>query len=116
MALVGPKSVSGIQVGPAELVVRKLVVFHTPPLAPAAKTVFPEVSDGSMASPVTRPAPPASDISPPLPVLEPIAADPTAVQAWLDNASVWPSRKRRNDAPMLSVPGWPRPVVGSGFW
>ena len=33
---VGPKSVSGIQVGPFGLVVRKLVVFQTPPLAPAA--------------------------------------------------------------------------------
>ena len=32
----GPKSVSGIQVGPFGLVVRKLVVFQTPPLAPAA--------------------------------------------------------------------------------
>ena len=31
---VGPKSVSGIQVGPLGLVVRKLVVFQTPPLAP----------------------------------------------------------------------------------
>src|SRR5271166_3360439 len=33
---VGPKSVSGIQVGPAALVVRKSVVFQMPPLAPAA--------------------------------------------------------------------------------
>ena len=33
---VGPKSVSGIQVGPAGLVVRKSVVFQMPPLAPAA--------------------------------------------------------------------------------
>ena len=35
-ALLGPKSVSEIQVGPAGLVVKKSVVFHTPPLAPAA--------------------------------------------------------------------------------
>ncbi len=35
-ALLGPKSVSEIQVGPPGLVVRKLVVFQTPPLAPAA--------------------------------------------------------------------------------
>ncbi len=33
---VGPKSVSGIQVGPLALVVRKLAVFQMPPLAPAA--------------------------------------------------------------------------------
>ena len=32
-ALVGPKSVSGIQVGPSGLVVRKSVVFQMPPLA-----------------------------------------------------------------------------------
>src|SRR4051794_8580875 len=32
--LVGPKSVRGIQVGPIEAVVRKFVVFQTPPLAP----------------------------------------------------------------------------------
>ena len=36
-------------------VVRKSVVFQMPPLAPAAYTVFPEGSEGSMASPVTRP-------------------------------------------------------------
>ena len=36
IALLGPKSVSEIQVGPAGLVVRKSVVFQTPPLAPAA--------------------------------------------------------------------------------
>ena len=35
-ALLGPKSVSEIQVGPPGLVVRKSVVFQTPPLAPAA--------------------------------------------------------------------------------
>ena len=33
---VGPKLVSGIQVGPLGLVVRKSVVFQMPPLAPAA--------------------------------------------------------------------------------
>ena len=32
----GPKLVSGTQVGPAGLVVRKSVVFQTPPLAPPA--------------------------------------------------------------------------------
>ena len=36
MPEVGPKLVSGIQVGPFALVVRKLVVFQMPPLAPAA--------------------------------------------------------------------------------
>src|SRR5262249_36640673 len=81
MALVGPKSVSGIQTGPEGLVVRKLVVSQTPPLAPAAKTVLPDGSAGSMASPVTRPEPPKSDTSPPEPLEEPIAADPTAVHA-----------------------------------
>ena len=35
MPEVGPKSVSGIQVGPVGLVVRKSVVFQMPPLAPA---------------------------------------------------------------------------------
>ena len=34
MAALGPKLVSGIQVGPLGLVVRKSVVFQTPPLAP----------------------------------------------------------------------------------
>ena len=46
---VGPKSVSGIQVGPSEAVVRKSVVFQTPPLAPPMKTVLPEGSEGSTA-------------------------------------------------------------------
>ena len=32
----GPKSVSGVQVGPCGLVVRKSVVFQTPPEAPPA--------------------------------------------------------------------------------
>ena len=36
IAVVGPKSVSGTHVGPRLSVVRKLLVFHTPPLAPAA--------------------------------------------------------------------------------
>src|SRR5438045_1238087 len=35
MPKVGPKSVSGIYVGPVGAVVRKFVVFQTPPLAPA---------------------------------------------------------------------------------
>ena len=35
-ALLGPKSVSGIQVGPFGSFVRKFDVFQTPPLAPAA--------------------------------------------------------------------------------
>ena len=34
MAALGPKFVSGTQVGPLGLVVRKSVVFQTPPLAP----------------------------------------------------------------------------------
>src|SRR4051794_25822194 len=41
LSAVGAKSVSGIQVGPPLFVVRKLVVFQTPPLAPAAYTVLP---------------------------------------------------------------------------
>src|SRR6516162_7272225 len=102
MAVVGPKSVSGTQVGPP-LLVRKSVVFQTPPLAPAAKTVLPEGSEGSIARPVTRPAPPEDEASAP-PELVPIAAGPTAVQAWLDKASVWPSVNRRKLAPMLSAP------------
>src|SRR5437764_559395 len=51
-----PKSVSGRYVGPAASVVRKLVVFQTPPLAPATYTVLPDESDGSTARPPTRPA------------------------------------------------------------
>ena len=50
------------------------------------------------------------------PVLEPIDAGPTAVQAWLDSGLVGPSVKMRKLALMLSLPGSPRPVVGSGFW
>src|SRR5262249_25878753 len=54
--VVGPRSVSGTQCGPAGSVVRKLVVFHTPPLAPAAYTVLPDGSDGSTWMLVTCPA------------------------------------------------------------
>src|SRR5262245_25326789 len=113
MPLVGPKSVSGTQVGPP-LAVKKLVVFQTPPLAPAAKTVLPEESEGSIARPVTRPAPPEAEPSSP-PELVPIAAGPTAVQVPLEVAFDWPSVKRRKLAPMVSVPGSPNPVVGAGF-
>src|SRR5262245_8693313 len=52
---VGPKSVTGMYVGPFGSVVRKLVVFQMPPLAPATKTVLPVGSDGSMARPPMRP-------------------------------------------------------------
>src|SRR5687767_10930068 len=37
----GPKSVSGMYVGPRGSVVRKLVVFQTPPEAPATNMVLP---------------------------------------------------------------------------
>ena len=40
-ALLGPKPVSEIQVGPPGLVVRKSVVFQTPPLAPPHKPCCP---------------------------------------------------------------------------
>src|SRR4051794_34033523 len=53
--LPGPRSVSGIQVGPLPSVVRKLVVFQTPPEAPAVKTVLPDGSEGSTARPPMRP-------------------------------------------------------------
>src|SRR3954452_13079905 len=77
---VGPKSVSGIQVGPAGSLVRKLLVFQTPPLAPAAKTVLPDVSEGSTASELTRPA------SPFVLAPSPIDVGPTAVHDVLDCA------------------------------
>src|SRR5262249_35606389 len=104
MALVGPKSVSGIQVGPAGLLVRKVVVFQTPPLAPAAKTVLPEGSDGSIARPPTRPERPVLAASPGVVVPKPPPIDPgpTEVHVWLDSASVWPSGKMRKLAPALS--------------
>ena len=41
--------------------------------------------------------------------LQPIDAGPTAVHAWLDRASVWPSVKMRKLALTLSLPGSPRP-------
>src|SRR5438552_15776649 len=71
MPNVGPKSVSGTYVGPCGLVVRKFVVFQTPPLAPATYTVLPDGSDGSTVMPPMRP--------PPL-----VAAGPTDVQALRD--------------------------------
>src|SRR5437588_12878311 len=55
MANVGPKSVNGRYVGPLGLEVRKFVVFHTPPLAPATNTVLPVESEGSSARPPMRP-------------------------------------------------------------
>src|SRR5262249_22505528 len=82
--------------------------------APAAKTVLPEESEGSIARPVTRPAPPEAEPSSP-PELVPIAAGPTAVQVPLEVAFDWPSVKRRKLAPMVSVPGSPNPVGGAGF-
>ena len=72
MPEVGPKSVSGMYVGPLGLVVRKLVVFQMPPLAPVTYTVLPEVSDGSTAIALTWPVEPV------------IAAGPTDVHCWLD--------------------------------
>src|SRR5271157_371129 len=65
-----------------------------------------------MARPVTRP-----EGSPPgVLELPPIDAGPTAVQAWLDRASTWLSVKMRKLAVTSSLPGSPRPDVGSGFW
>src|SRR4051812_14169926 len=80
--LVGPKLVSGIQVGPLGLVVRKLVVFQMPPCAAPMKTVLPDGSEGSTASAVTSPAPEK------VPVLLPSPAGPTAVQVFCDWAFV----------------------------
>ena len=48
--------------------------------------------------------------------LPPIDAGPTAVHAWLDRASAWLSVKMRKLAVTSSLPGSPRPEVGSGFW
>ena len=66
-----------------------------------------------MARPVTRPE--GSDrqgsLEPP-----PIDAGPTAVHSWLDRASAWLRVKMRKLAVALSLPGSPRPEVGSGFW
>src|SRR5947209_6044191 len=73
-----------------------------------------------MARPETRPAPPSPDDSgppaPPVEPLPPMAAGPTGVQTWPDRASDWPRVKSRKLALMLSPPGSPRPLVGSGFW
>ena len=51
----GPKSVRGTHVGPFTSRVKKLVVRHSPPEAPAAYTVLPDASDGSTATELTRP-------------------------------------------------------------
>src|SRR4051794_14005861 len=70
---VGPKSVSGTQVGPLGEVVRKFDVFQIPPEAPPTKTVLPDGSEGSTAIPPTRPAA----------VLPLIEAGPTGVHVLL---------------------------------
>ena len=67
-----------------------------------------------MASPVTRPDGSEPSVAARNP--RPIDAGPTAVHAWLDRASAWPSVKMRKLAVTLSLPGSPRPVVGTGFW
>src|SRR4051794_17280828 len=103
MALVGPKSVSGTYVGPFESVVRKLVVFQMPPLAPPTNTVLPEGSEGSTARPPIRPVCPV------------MGAGPTAVQVSWDSALVGSIVKIRKLAWVWSAVGSPRPEVGWGF-
>ena len=65
-----------------------------------------------MARPVTRPDGSGRRAAGP----PPIDAGPTAVHCWLDRASAWLSVKMRKLAVTLSLPGSPRPEVGSGFW
>src|SRR5436305_803223 len=86
---VGPKSVSGCQVGPAGAEVMKLVVFQTPPLAPPTYTVLPDGSDGSTASAPTMP-----DLIPPVLVLT-RGAGPIDVQVLLDSGLAVASVKTR---------------------
>jgi hypothetical protein len=99
----GPKSVSGTQFGPRGLRVRKFVVRHTPPLAPAAYTVFPDGSLGSTAIAPTRPTVPV----PPFPV------GPTGVQLFRVVASVPFDWKMWNPADVWSETGSPRPFVSA---
>src|SRR4051812_19563059 len=73
-------AVSGTHGGPPEAVVRKLVVFHTPPLAPPAYTVLPDGSDGSTAIVLTLPAL--------LLLSDPVGAGPIGVHAVDDCGSV----------------------------
>src|SRR5215204_819396 len=84
-------------------VVRKLVVFHTPPLAPATYTVFPLGSDGSTAVAVTRP------------VLAPSFADagPTGVQASRVSSFVGSVVNTRKPAWNRSATRSPSPLVGT---
>src|SRR5207245_3774777 len=103
MPKVGPKSVRGTYVGPWGLVVRKSVVFQTPPLAPAMYTVLPEGSDGSTAMPPMRPPPVAT------------AAGPTDVQSLCDSGLIGSVVKMRNVVIAWSAAGSPRPLVDTGF-
>ena len=65
-----------------------------------------------MARPVTRPEGSGRCRTVP----PPIDAGPTAVHCLLERASTWLSVKMRKLAVTLSLPGSPRPEVGSGFW
>ena len=97
---VGPKSVSGIQVGPMDSCVRKLVVFQMPPLAAPIYTVFPDGSDGSTARAVVRDAVPPKFSE----------AGPTGVQVCWVRGLVGSWVKIRNPVLIRSATGSPRPV------
>src|SRR4051812_45727880 len=100
---VGPKSVTGSQVGPAGSRVRKFVVFQTPPTAAPAYTVFPDGSDGSTAIAPIRPA-----LSSPGVVVLTIGDGPTAVHAVVDPLRAGLSMNRRKPTVVWSATGSPR--------
>src|SRR5579884_3308572 len=107
--VVGPKAVRSCQVGPFGLVVRKSVVFQTPPLAPAAYTVLPEGSDGSTARLLTRPEF--------WPLLLPGAgfseAGPTCTHSLVVRLLVGSCTKMRKPTVTWSATGSPRPLPGT---
>src|SRR5436309_3291607 len=101
---VGPKSVSGIHVGPADDVVRKFVVFQIPPDAAPRYTVLPDGSDGSTARPPTRPDTSAFSPAP----FAPMPAGPTAVHVLLASGFVGFIVKMRKLAVVWSLTASPR--------
>src|SRR5262249_6896451 len=114
MALFGPKSVSGTHEGPSGSWVRKLVVRHTPPEAPAAYTVFPDGSLGSTAMAPIRPTVPFTVPRIGSIVSRPVG--PTGVQLPRDVRSGLSVVKIRNPRSVWSATSSPRRAPVCGGW
>src|SRR5262245_36255158 len=112
-AALGPKSVSGVQLGPRGSVVMKLFVFQMPPVAPPTYTVLPVGSAGSTATAGTRRE--MANGSAPIGPTSVIDAGPSGVHSLCDCVPVGSTLKMRKFTCVWSATGSPSPDGGTGL-